>query len=30
MSSNNLDPEKLLIFDVKGPMAHFGSMPVLM
>jgi CRISPR-associated protein Cas5h len=23
MSSNNLDPEKLLIFDVKGPMAHF-------
>jgi CRISPR-associated protein Cas5h len=23
MSSNNLYPEKLLIFDVKGPMAHF-------
>jgi len=23
MSSNNIDPRKLLIFDVKGPMAHF-------
>jgi len=23
MSSNNLNPEKVLIFDIKGPMAHF-------
>jgi len=23
MSSNNLNPEKMLIFDIKGPMAHF-------
>jgi CRISPR-associated protein Cas5h len=23
MSSNNFNPEKLLIFDLKGPMAHF-------
>lgn len=23
MSSNDLNPEKVLIFDIKGPMAHF-------
>lgn len=25
MSHNNIDPEKVLIFDVKGPMAHFNK-----
>lgn len=23
MSSNDLNPEKVLVFDIKGPMAHF-------
>jgi CRISPR-associated protein, Cas5h family len=23
MSSNGLNPEKVLVFDIKGPMAHF-------